>query len=194
MKTYTANTINPEHLYPVSYTVKQDGTKVYENTFLLGKDMTANQIEMLNHFDFSPSPQVVKEEKEEGVWNEAEIRKWLIKKGLESISVSTPKESLTPDGWIFNGRFFKDISELQNKTMSDSNTPQPVYFAPSQKEEVKDEKRFTREQMYECWKSSDAQSEVQNCCGQLDTAEPNIKKAFDLYLASISEQTKTDKK
>ncbi len=52
----TANTINPEKLYPVSYTIKQDGTKIYENTFLLGKDLTEKQIEQLNHFQpLSPS-------------------------------------------------------------------------------------------------------------------------------------------
>lgn len=36
--------INPEKLYDVSYTIKQDGTKVYENTKLLGKELTEKQI------------------------------------------------------------------------------------------------------------------------------------------------------
>jgi len=39
--------VDPEAKYPVTYTIKQDGTKVIENTFLLGKDMTENQIKEL---------------------------------------------------------------------------------------------------------------------------------------------------
>jgi len=36
--------IDPEKMYDVTYTIKQDGTKVFENTKLLGKDLTENQI------------------------------------------------------------------------------------------------------------------------------------------------------
>jgi len=39
--------VDAELKYPVTYTIKQDGTKVIENTFLLGKDMTENQIKEL---------------------------------------------------------------------------------------------------------------------------------------------------
>jgi len=39
--------VDPETKYPVTYTIKQDGTKVFENTFLLGKDLTENQIKEL---------------------------------------------------------------------------------------------------------------------------------------------------
>lgn len=41
--------VNANKKYPVTYTIKQDGTKVYENTFLLGKDLTENQIKELYH-------------------------------------------------------------------------------------------------------------------------------------------------
>lgn len=36
--------VDPDKLYEVSYTIRQDGTKVYGNTFLLGADLTENQI------------------------------------------------------------------------------------------------------------------------------------------------------
>jgi len=39
--------VDEKTLYPVRYTIKQDGTKVYENTFLKGRDMTENQIKEL---------------------------------------------------------------------------------------------------------------------------------------------------
>jgi len=39
--------VDAEKKYPVTYTIKQDGTKVIEDTFLLGKDMTENQIKEL---------------------------------------------------------------------------------------------------------------------------------------------------
>lgn len=44
--------------YPVSYTIKQDGTKVIENTMLKGCDMTKNQIKELffyNYFNEKPT-------------------------------------------------------------------------------------------------------------------------------------------
>ena len=34
----------PEKFYPVSYTIKYDGTKVFEQTELQGKDLTEQQI------------------------------------------------------------------------------------------------------------------------------------------------------
>lgn len=36
--------IDPDQLYPVSYTIKQDGTKVNVPTMLKGKDLTEPQI------------------------------------------------------------------------------------------------------------------------------------------------------
>lgn len=44
--------------YPVSYTIKQDGTKVIENTMLKGGDMTENQIKelfFLGYFEEKPT-------------------------------------------------------------------------------------------------------------------------------------------
>jgi hypothetical protein len=42
--------VEPETLYPVNYTIKQDGTKVFKKSLLLGKDMTENQIKELYDF------------------------------------------------------------------------------------------------------------------------------------------------
>lgn len=42
--------VDADKMYPVSYTIKQDGTKVIENTFLKGTDMTENQIKELYEF------------------------------------------------------------------------------------------------------------------------------------------------
>lgn len=39
--------VDADTKYPVTYTVKQDGTKIIEDTFLLGKDLTENQIQEL---------------------------------------------------------------------------------------------------------------------------------------------------
>lgn len=39
--------VDADNKYPVTYTVKQDGTKIIEDTFLLGKDLTENQIQEL---------------------------------------------------------------------------------------------------------------------------------------------------
>lgn len=39
--------VDPEKMYPVTYTIKQDGTKVYGNTFLKGSDLTEPQIKEL---------------------------------------------------------------------------------------------------------------------------------------------------
>lgn len=41
------NMVDANKKYPVTYTIKQDGTKVVENTFLLGGDLTENQIKEL---------------------------------------------------------------------------------------------------------------------------------------------------
>lgn len=51
-------------LYPVTYTIKQDGTKVIENTMLKGGDMTENQIKelfFLGYFDEKPTQDEVNE-------------------------------------------------------------------------------------------------------------------------------------
>lgn len=48
--------------YPVSYTIKQDGTKVIENTMLKGGDMTENQIKelfFLGYFEEKPTQEEV---------------------------------------------------------------------------------------------------------------------------------------
>lgn len=42
--------VDPERLYPVTYTVSQDRIKEYKLTFLKGKDMTENQIKIWLHF------------------------------------------------------------------------------------------------------------------------------------------------
>lgn len=50
--------------YPVSYTIKQDGTKVIENTMLKGGDMTENQIKelvFLGYFEEKPTQEEVDE-------------------------------------------------------------------------------------------------------------------------------------
>ena len=43
--------LNPEKEYPVSYTIKQDGTIVKENTMLLAQDMTENQVKQYLHYE-----------------------------------------------------------------------------------------------------------------------------------------------
>lgn len=45
-----ASMVDTDTKYPVAYTIKQDGTKIFEHTFLLGKDLTENQIKELCHF------------------------------------------------------------------------------------------------------------------------------------------------
>lgn len=42
-----ATMVESDILYPVSYTIKQDGTKVFEKTYLKGSDLTENQIKEL---------------------------------------------------------------------------------------------------------------------------------------------------
>lgn len=41
---YLVKFINPSQEYPVTYTIKQDGTKVNEPTMLKGEDLTEPQI------------------------------------------------------------------------------------------------------------------------------------------------------
>lgn len=43
-RAYLTKFVNPNQEYPVTYTIKQDGTKVYEPTILRGEDLTENQI------------------------------------------------------------------------------------------------------------------------------------------------------
>lgn len=50
--------IDPEKWYPVSYTIKQDGTKVRVNANILGSHLTENQIKEI--IDRSDSEIVVK--------------------------------------------------------------------------------------------------------------------------------------
>jgi hypothetical protein len=48
--------------YPVSYTIKQNGEKVIENTMLKGGDMTENQIKelfFLGYFEEKPTQEEV---------------------------------------------------------------------------------------------------------------------------------------
>ena len=41
---YLVKFVNPNQEYPVTYTIKQDGTKINEPTMLKGEDLTQNQI------------------------------------------------------------------------------------------------------------------------------------------------------
>lgn len=41
---YLVKFVNPDKEYPVNYSVKQDGTKVYKPQMLIGADLTENQI------------------------------------------------------------------------------------------------------------------------------------------------------
>ncbi len=41
---YLVKFVNPSKMYPVSYTIKQDGTKVIGLSELKGEDLTENQI------------------------------------------------------------------------------------------------------------------------------------------------------
>jgi hypothetical protein len=41
---YLVKFVNPSQEYPVTYTIKQDGTKVNEPTMLKGEDLTEPQI------------------------------------------------------------------------------------------------------------------------------------------------------
>jgi len=46
-RAYLSRFVDPKKEYPVSYTVNQDGSRIYENTFLKGEDLTENQIAIL---------------------------------------------------------------------------------------------------------------------------------------------------
>ncbi len=41
---YLSKFVDPEKMYPVKYTIAQDGTRVFGETMLIGKDLTAPQI------------------------------------------------------------------------------------------------------------------------------------------------------
>lgn len=43
-RSYLVKFIDPDKTYPVTYTIKQDGTKSYGITRLSGRDLTENQI------------------------------------------------------------------------------------------------------------------------------------------------------
>lgn len=44
---YLVKFVDPEKMYPVSYSIKQDGTKIYQSTHLKGADLTEKQIVQL---------------------------------------------------------------------------------------------------------------------------------------------------
>jgi len=46
-RSYLTKFVDADKLYPVTYTIKQDGTKVNEPTYLKGEDLTENQIAQL---------------------------------------------------------------------------------------------------------------------------------------------------
>jgi hypothetical protein len=33
-------------------------------------------------------------------------------------------------GWYFNGKLYRDMDELRGRTMSENNTPKPIYYYP----------------------------------------------------------------
>lgn len=47
MRSYLSKFVSPKRHYAVPYTIKQDGTRVNEPTYLLGEDLTENQIAIL---------------------------------------------------------------------------------------------------------------------------------------------------
>lgn len=47
MRSYLSKFVDPKRYYSVPYTIKQDGTKVNEPTYLIGADLTENQIAIL---------------------------------------------------------------------------------------------------------------------------------------------------
>ena len=44
MRSYLSKFVDPKRYYAISYTIKQDGTRVNEPTYLIGADLTENQI------------------------------------------------------------------------------------------------------------------------------------------------------
>ena len=51
-------------------------------------------------------------------------------------------------GYLFNGRFYKELDELRGKTMAEGNKPQPLYFAPTEVKEQITAKQFYLENDY----------------------------------------------
>jgi len=46
-RSYLVKFVDPKKEYPVTYTIKHDGTRVNEPTMLKGEDLTENQIAQL---------------------------------------------------------------------------------------------------------------------------------------------------
>jgi hypothetical protein len=47
MRSYLSKFVDPKRYYDVPYTIKQDGTRVNEPSYLIGADLTENQIAIL---------------------------------------------------------------------------------------------------------------------------------------------------
>lgn len=47
MRSYLSKFVDPKRFYAVPYTIKQDGTRVNEPSYLIGADLTENQIAIL---------------------------------------------------------------------------------------------------------------------------------------------------
>ena len=47
MRSYLSKFVDPKRYYAVPYTIKQDGTRVNEPSYLIGADLTENQIAIL---------------------------------------------------------------------------------------------------------------------------------------------------
>ncbi len=58
-------------------------------------------------------------------------------KSFTHILLPIPVDKREPDGWIFEGSFYKTADEFRGFTMHGENYPKPVYFSP-QETEVKD--------------------------------------------------------
>jgi hypothetical protein len=46
-RSYLAKFVDPDKVYPVTYTINHDGTRVNESAMLKGEDLTENQIAQL---------------------------------------------------------------------------------------------------------------------------------------------------
>jgi hypothetical protein len=47
MRSYLSKFVDPKRYYAVPYTIEQDGTRVNEPSYLIGADLTENQIAIL---------------------------------------------------------------------------------------------------------------------------------------------------
>jgi hypothetical protein len=47
MRSYLSKFVDPKRYYAVPYTIKQDGTRLNESSYLIGADLTENQIAIL---------------------------------------------------------------------------------------------------------------------------------------------------